>query len=123
MPFGNIIGDSMRSALTGLRRRPILVVPAENGTDMPKNGFAKIVAVLLPALFFFVGPMDGALAWLSFQRMQVRSAVSAHIRSCAGTKNFVLLEFTPDETRTLLRWEHPREFEYNLQMYDIVETW
>lgn len=33
----------------------------------------------------------------------------------------VLLKFTKKETRTKLRWEHSREFEYNHRMYDIVE--
>lgn len=90
---------------------------------MPKTGFAKTVAILLPAFFFVVGPLDCALAWLNIQKTQVRRAVNARIRSCAETKDFVLLEFTKDETRTLLRWEHPREFEYNLQMYDVVQSW
>jgi hypothetical protein len=90
---------------------------------MSKAGFAKIAAILLPALGFVVGPMDGALGWLYFQRAQIRRSVAAHILGGTGTKNLVLLEFTKEETRTLLRWEHPREFEYNLQMYDVVQTW
>lgn len=34
----------------------------------------------------------------------------------------VLLKFTKEETETKLRWEHAREFEYENNMYDIVET-
>ncbi len=37
-------------------------------------------------------------------------------------EEFVLLKFTKKETQTKLRWEHSREFEYNGQMYDIVDT-
>lgn len=37
-------------------------------------------------------------------------------------EDLILLEFTKGETLTKLRWEHEKEFEYNAQMYDIVET-
>ena len=33
----------------------------------------------------------------------------------------VLLKFTEKESQTKLRWEHSKEFEYQGQMYDIVE--
>lgn len=35
--------------------------------------------------------------------------------------NLVELRFSQEESRTLLRWEHAREFEYLGQMYDIVQ--
>lgn len=34
----------------------------------------------------------------------------------------VLLKFTAQESQTKLHWEHSKEFEYNDQMYDIVDT-
>ncbi len=34
----------------------------------------------------------------------------------------VLLKFAQAETQTKLRWEHSREFEFEHQMYDIVES-
>lgn len=37
------------------------------------------------------------------------------------TDGLVELTFSVEETRTKLRWEHEREFEYKGQMYDIVE--
>ncbi len=36
-------------------------------------------------------------------------------------EELVLLKFTAKESKTELRWEHSREFEYKGQMYDIVE--
>ncbi len=33
----------------------------------------------------------------------------------------VLLKFTHNQTKTLLKWKHAREFEFNGEMYDIVE--
>ena len=37
-------------------------------------------------------------------------------------EELVLLSFTEEENQKLLRWEHEGEFEFNGQMYDIVET-
>ncbi|MCK9202889.1 MAG: hypothetical protein M0P58_00455 [Bacteroidales bacterium] len=37
-------------------------------------------------------------------------------------KSLVLLAYTKKEAREKLRWEKQGEFEYNHQMYDIVET-
>lgn len=34
----------------------------------------------------------------------------------------VLLKFAQSETQTKLRWEHSREFEFEQQMYDVVES-
>ncbi len=35
--------------------------------------------------------------------------------------DLVLLEFTRGQATKEIRWEHDREFEYNEQMYDVVE--
>ena len=37
-------------------------------------------------------------------------------------EELVLLTFSREETETKLNWKHSREFEYNGEMYDIVET-
>lgn len=34
----------------------------------------------------------------------------------------VLLKFSEPDSKTLLRWEHAREFEFQGQMYDVVKT-
>lgn len=35
-------------------------------------------------------------------------------------EELVLLKFSKEETKTKLRWEHSKEFEYEGEMYDIV---
>ena len=42
----------------------------------------------------------------------------------AGLKpsELVLMKFTQSESQTKLRWEHAKEFEFDGQMYDIIET-
>ena len=36
-------------------------------------------------------------------------------------KELVYFEFSTQEIKTKLRWEHSKEFEYQNQMYDVVE--
>ncbi len=83
---------------------------------------ARCLAGLL-ALCFLVDPIVGASAWLQIKKATVRKEVRRHILSGIGQDGLVLLEFSKPETESLLRWEHSREFEYNGQMYDIVESW
>lgn len=37
-------------------------------------------------------------------------------------KDLVLLKFTFNETQSLLKWEHSKEFEFNGIMYDIIRS-
>jgi hypothetical protein len=74
-------------------------------------------------LGLFADPFSGAFTWLHWQRAGVKKDVREHIVAGIGEDALVLLTFTKEESRTLLRWEHAREFEYDRQMYDIVETW
>lgn len=37
-------------------------------------------------------------------------------------EELVLLKFTTEEAQNALKWKHSREFEYQKEMYDIVET-
>jgi len=75
-------------------------------------------------IFGFVGnPTIGAFTWLNCRKAIVKQEVKRHIIAGIKKDNLVLFEFSRKETQTLLRWEHSREFEYNHQMYDVVETW
>ncbi len=82
----------------------------------------RLLAGLL-ALGFLVDPISGVFAWIHFEKAIVRGEVRRHIISGADKNGLVVLEFSKMETESLLRWEHSREFEYNGQMYDIVESW
>lgn len=52
----------------------------------------------------------------------VQEKVAEKIDEGIEKNELVFLSFTRQETETKLRWEHSKEFEYNGQMYDIVET-
>jgi hypothetical protein len=81
-----------------------------------------LVAGLLTFCVLF-DPTAGSLTWLDLERASVKKAVDRHIIAGIEASDLVLLEFSREETGTLLRWEHAREFEYDGQMYDVVETW
>lgn len=82
----------------------------------------RLFAGLL-ALVFLVDPISGVFAWIHLEKAIVRGEARRHIVSGAGEDGLVVLEFTKTEAESLLRWEHPREFEYDGQMYDIADSW
>ena len=83
----------------------------------------RALALVLATLAFVADPTAGSLTWLNLERSIVKKAVDRHIVAGVEESDLVLLEFSREETGTLLRWEHAREFEYDGQMYDVVETW
>lgn len=52
----------------------------------------------------------------------VKKEVKRQMIAGMDRESFVLLTFTEAESWTTLRWEHAREFEYNGDLYDVVET-
>ncbi|HPW18360.1 MAG TPA: hypothetical protein PLP83_08270 [Candidatus Aminicenantes bacterium] len=75
------------------------------------------------AVVMFLNPVVGASAWFLVRKAIVRHEARRHIVSRGDRAGLVLLRFTKWESETLLRWEHSREFEYDGQMYDIVDAW
>jgi len=84
------------------------------------GAFAKTMAGIL--LLCVVGdPFAGSLVWLQYKKSLVRREVEKHIVAGMEDDDMVMLRFSREEARMKLRWEHHREFEYNRQMYDVVE--
>jgi len=79
-----------------------------------------VVFVLLSCLL--VDPMIGTFTWLHYKKTMVKKEVERQILEGIDKDELIIFKFSKEETRTKLRWEHPREFEYNHKMYDIVET-
>jgi hypothetical protein len=86
-------------------------------------GTLKALAAGFLAFCFILDPSFGSLTWLNLRKAIVRNEVDRRIVAGVEDGDLVLLKFSKDESRTLLRWEHSREFEYDGRMYDIVETW
>lgn len=83
---------------------------------------SRDLAAGLLVLALVLDPLAGRLLWLSYQKILVRKDVAKHIVSRAREGGLVLFQFTKFEAGILLRWEHPREFEYQGKMYDVVEA-
>jgi hypothetical protein len=77
----------------------------------------------LLALCFLLDPFAGSFPWLHFRKAIVKKEVREHLNRGIETDDLVVLRFSREETKTLLRWEHSGEFEHDGQMYDVVETW
>jgi hypothetical protein len=72
-------------------------------------------AILLPVLTMQV--------WLHHEKYRIKKTVKYHIKKTIPRDELVELKFTPGEIETKLRWEHSREFEYQGQMYDVIDSY
>jgi hypothetical protein len=76
-----------------------------------------ILLILSLAVPFFV-----PFAVLYHQKKQIRKEVKERIIAGLDKKDLVLLTFSADEAERELSWHHSREFEYEGEMYDVVEA-
>jgi len=79
----------------------------------------KAAGILL--LFCLIAPIIATFIFLYYQKKQVRKEIKQQIIAGIDKTELVLLKFTEEEAQTELRWKHSKEFEYDGQMYDIVE--
>jgi len=90
-------------------------------TKTTDTSFKSIIACLLLSCLF-VDPIVGAFTWIHQKKRNIKREVKRQIIEGIDKDKLVLLKFSKEETKTKLRWEHSREFEYEHKMYDIVET-
>jgi len=70
-----------------------------------------------------LGPSLGTFGWLHYQKYAVRAEVKQMmINKGMAEEHLVVLQFTTEE-KALLNWEHDKEFEYQGQMYDVVDSY
>lgn len=79
----------------------------------------KLTAIFL--FFCLVAPFFGTYGWLKMEKRKVKKTIKWRMIAGMDKSELVLLKFTNEEAETQLEWEHSREFEYNGQMYDVVE--
>ncbi|MFW6129265.1 MAG: hypothetical protein ACOC6P_03345 [Candidatus Aminicenantaceae bacterium] len=82
----------------------------------------KNITIFLLLSLLVIDPMLVTFTWLQHKKTIVKKEVKRQIKEGIDKDEIVLLTFTKEETQTKLRWEHPREFEYNHRMYDIVKS-
>lgn len=79
----------------------------------------KVAGILL--LFCLIAPIATTFTFLHYQKKQIKKEVKRQIIAGIDKEEMVLLKFTKVKSQTKLHWEHSKEFEYNSQMYDVVE--
>ncbi len=72
-------------------------------------------------LFILIVPAVVTYTWLHHHRRAVKREVKWKMIAGVDKKELVFFKFSNQELTTKLRWEHSKEFEYQTQMYDVVE--
>ena len=73
-------------------------------------------------LLILAAPFAVPFLYIHYQKKKVRKEVKEMIISGLKRDQLTVLTFSLEETKTLLDWQHSREFMYKDEMYDIVET-
>ncbi len=78
---------------------------------------------LLPLLLVIVmvAPFGGVYFGFRFEKSRISKLVKRQMIKGIDKENLVLLTFHYTEVETRLRWEHSGEFEFEGEMYDVVE--
>ncbi|MEY4029319.1 MAG: hypothetical protein RJA90_504 [Bacteroidota bacterium] len=73
-------------------------------------------------MVLFIAPFYGTYLYLSLQQKIIQEAVQRKLEEGIHVNELVKLTFLKKEIPKLLKWEHDKEFEYDGQMYDVVEV-
>ena len=73
-------------------------------------------------MVLFIAPFYGTYLYLSLQQKVIQEAVQRKLEEEIPENELVKLIFFKKEIPKLLKWEHDKEFEYDGQMYDVVEV-
>lgn len=81
----------------------------------------KKIAVFSLLFCFLLDPIIGTFTYFYVKRTFIKIEVKNKISSGISRDKLVLLKFSVEESKKKLNWKHSREFEYNHNMYDVVE--
>ncbi len=81
---------------------------------------AKVSPILF--LIILIAPALVTYCWIKYRQSEVRHEVKKMIIKGIDKDELVLLKFSKKDVEEQLEWEHSKEFEYNEQMYDVVES-
>ncbi len=73
-------------------------------------------------LFCLIAPFTMSFMWLNYEKKMLKKEIKKQLIHGIPKDQLVHLKFTVTESKEVLRWEHSKEFEFNGQMYDVVET-
>ncbi len=69
-----------------------------------------------------IAPAVVTYSWLQQRKRAVKKEVKWKMIAGIDNKELVHLKFSKKEISEKLNWKHSKEFEYNNQMYDVVDT-
>jgi 4-amino-4-deoxy-L-arabinose transferase-like glycosyltransferase len=72
-------------------------------------------------LFSLVTPVAVTYSWLQIQKHVIKKELKSDMIAGIEKKELVFFHFANKEINSKLKWEHASEFEYNNQMYDVIE--
>lgn len=72
-------------------------------------------------LFILIVPVVVTYTWLQQHKRAVKREVKWNMIAGIDKKELVFFTFSNKDIVTKLRWEHDKEFEFQKQMYDVVE--
>ena len=72
-------------------------------------------------LLLLIAPAVVTYTWIQQRKRVIKKEVKWKLIAGIDKSELVLLKFSKQEIHTKLDWKHSKEFEYNTQMYDIVE--
>lgn len=72
-------------------------------------------------LFILIVPIGATYLWLHQRKKAVKKEIKWKMIAGLDKKELVYFTFSKKDIETKLRWEHSKEFEYQHQMYDVVE--
>lgn len=78
-----------------------------------------ILSLSLPLI---LDPGLGKYLWLQHRQEMIKREVAEEIERGLEKEQLILLEFTLDEVKSKLKWRSAREFEFNHELYDVVES-
>lgn len=80
---------------------------------------SKFLSIVL--IVSLVAPLGIGFVTLHLQKIQIRKIVSETLLNGVEEGEIIELKFTVAQAKTLLKWEHSKEFEYKGQMFDVIE--
>ncbi|MBT0608805.1 hypothetical protein [Aequorivita echinoideorum] len=76
--------------------------------------------IAITFLFILIAPAVTIYGYLQFEKKSLKREIKRRIIAGIAEEELVLLKFSKEESKTQLRWEHSKEFEFEGQMYDVV---
>ena len=72
-------------------------------------------------IFSILAPFASVVSYLHYQKKLIRKEVKKQIIAGIDKDKLVKLKFSKEEIQNKLKWKHAAEFEFNGEMYDIVD--